>query len=467
MERMIVHALRLSRARHLALFTFETGLVFSVIYGLALLTSHVLPVPGAENLRVAVLITGSLFAAILFATQSATFGAGASLKQEFVALSVLSLAGAVILAGALMIQSGDQKWLAMLVSIEGGVIVPLAIALWRRLSVRLDVLSAARENVLIVGVGETSRQLARWIGENRPHVYAVLGFAAETRSEQGALVAMGARIQTDFASLPRYAGSRAHRVVVALDEKRGRLPVKELMELRLLGIEIEDVTTFYERESGRISVETMLPSWLIFSDGFKTSPMRSVIKRFSDIVNALILLIVTAPIVVLTAILIKLDSKGPVFYRQNRLGRFGEEYAVLKFRSMRIDAEHKTGPTWAQNDDPRVTRVGRVIRKLRIDEVPQLFNVLRGQMSFVGPRPERAHFVRQLETKIPYYGLRMTVRPGITGWAQVEYGYGATEDDALEKLKYDLFYVKNNNVFFDFWIVLKTIRVVLSGHGAR
>jgi sugar transferase (PEP-CTERM system associated) len=458
----------MTRARHFASFTFEAGVVFSTVYGLALLTASLVKIDNVPaDSRLAVLLTGSLFVAILLATQSAAFGAGATPRQEIIVFYALSLVGATILSGTLLIQSSDRKLLPMLLSMEGGVVVPLAIALWRQLSLRLEVLDATRENVLIVGVGETSRQLARWIGENRPHVYAVLGFAAETRTEQGALVAMGARIQTDYASLPRYAGSRAQRVVVALDEKRGKLPVKELMELRLLGVEIEDVTTFYERESGRISVETMLPSWLIFSDGFKTSPLRSVIKRFSDIVNALILLVVTAPIMVLTAILIKLDSKGPVFYRQNRLGRFGEEYAVLKFRSMRIDAEHKTGPTWAQNDDPRVTRVGRVIRKLRIDEVPQLFNVLRGQMSFVGPRPERAHFVRQLETKIPYYGLRMTVRPGITGWAQVEYGYGATEDDALEKLKYDLFYVKNNNVFFDFWIVLKTIRVVLSGHGAR
>ena len=461
-----MHALRLTRVRHLALLTFEAGLVFSVLYGLALLTS-LLVSTGESDLRLAVTLTGSLFVAILLATQSATFGVRTNLRQEIVVFAALSAVGGAILCGTLWMQTRDGRWLPTLLSIEGAVVVPLAVALWRQVSARLDVLDAGRESVLIVGVGETARQLCRWIAEHRSGTYAVLGFAAEDRSEQGALVAMGARIQTDYASIPRYAGTRAQRVIVALDEKRGKLPVKELMELRLLGVEIEDVTSFYERESGRISVETMLPSWLIFSDGFKSSPMRSFIKRLTDVVNSLILLVVTAPIMVLTALLIKLDSRGPVFYRQARLGRFGEEFYVLKFRSMRQDAEHKTGPTWAQADDPRVTRVGRVIRKLRIDELPQLFNVLRGQMSFVGPRPERGHFVRQLEAKIPYYGLRMTVRPGITGWAQVEYGYGATDEDALEKLKYDLFYVKNNNVIFDFWVVIKTIRVVLSGHGAR
>jgi exopolysaccharide biosynthesis polyprenyl glycosylphosphotransferase len=211
----------------------------------------------------------------------------------------------------------------------------------------------------------------------------------------------------------------------------------------------------------------MLPSWLIYSEGFKVSTMRTFLKRVTDLSHSIVLLIVSAPIMLLTAILVKLESRGPVLYRQARLGRYGEEFQVLKFRSMRQDAEKKSGPTWAQENDPRVTRVGRIIRKLRIDELPQLINVLRGEMSFVGPRPERAHFVRQLEEKIPYFGLRMTMRPGITGWAQVEHGYGASDEDALEKLKYDLFYIKNNNLLLDLLIVLKTIKVVLLGSGAR
>ena len=191
-----------------------------------------------------------------------------------------------------------------------------------------------------------------------------------------------------------------------------------------------------------------------------------VLKRIFDIAAAGAALLLVSPLLIIVAVAEKLTGQD-VFFKQDRVGFGLQPFGVLKFRSMQTDAETKTGPTWAQSDDPRVTRVGRLIRTLRIDELPQLINVLRGQMSFVGPRPERAFFVKQLEEKIPFFGLRMTVRPGITGWAQVEYGYSATEEDALEKLKYDLFYVKNNNIFFDLWIALKTIKVVLSGHGTR
>jgi len=222
-----------------------------------------------------------------------------------------------------------------------------------------------------------------------------------------------------------------------------------------------------ERISGKIAVETMLPSWLIFSEGFKTSSMRSLLKRTADLIFSTALLLVASPVMLLTAAAVVLDSGFPILYRQDRLGRDGREFRLLKFRSMRQDAEALSGPTWAAKHDPRVTRVGVLVRHLRIDELPQLFNVFRGEMSFVGPRPERGHFARMLERKIPYYGLRTTVRPGITGWAQVEYGYGATDEEALEKLKYDLYYIKNNNLLLDLWIMLKTVKVVLRGTGAR
>jgi sugar transferase (PEP-CTERM system associated) len=281
------------------------------------------------------------------------------------------------------------------------------------------------------------------------------------------VLAMGVRIQTDFRSLSQYCPRRADRILVALDEKRGKLPLEPLMELRLAGLEIEDTTSFIERTSGRLAVETMLPSWLIFSDGFKTSPIRLAAKRMMDLLLSLILLVVSAPVVLVTAVLIRLDSRGPVFYRQKRMGSGGREFQLLKFRSMVQDAEGRSGPTWARADDPRITRVGRLLRNLRIDEIPQLINVFRGEMSFVGPRPERRHFVEQLERRIPYYRLRMSARPGITGWAQVQYRYGASEEDAVEKLKYDLYYIKNCNALFDLWIALKTIKVVLMGSGAR
>jgi sugar transferase (PEP-CTERM system associated) len=256
-------------------------------------------------------------------------------------------------------------------------------------------------------------------------------------------------------------------VIVALDEKRGRLPVRQLVELRLMGVEIEEATSFFERVSGKIPVETMLPSWLIFSEGFRSTALRSIVKRTADIVLSTLLLALALPLMLVTALAIRLTSRGPILYRQTRLGLNGREFDLLKFRSMVLDAEARSGPTWTQAGDRRITPVGRVLRPLRVDELPQLFNVLRGEMSFVGPRPERAHFVHQLEEHIPYYGLRMTVRPGITGWAQVNYHYGASSEDALEKLKYDLYYIKNNNLMLDLWIVLKTVQVVLVGKGAR
>jgi sugar transferase (PEP-CTERM system associated) len=321
--------------------------------------------------------------------------------------------------------------------------------------------------VLILGTDETAREVCRLIVNDHSSEYAVTGFADDNEARAGTILAMGVRIQTGYDSLPAFCPGRVDRVIVALSEKRGRLPVRVLMQLRLLGIEIEEATSFFERISGKIAVETMLPSWLIFSEGFKATRLRIILKRAADLTLSVILFALAAPLMLLTAILIKLDSRGPVFYLQDRLGRDGQPFNVLKFRSMKHGAEAESGPTWARRHDPRVTRVGTIIRALRIDELPQLINVLRGEMSFVGPRPEREHFVRQLEESVPYYGLRVVARPGITGWAQVQYRYAASEEDSLEKLKYDLYYIKNNNLLLDLWIVLKTIKVVLFGQGAR
>jgi sugar transferase (PEP-CTERM system associated) len=341
------------------------------------------------------------------------------------------------------------------------------VAAWRWLSIRHNVFNAMRERVLILGTGETARKVCRWIVADHSGEYGVTGFVDEGESRLGTVLAMGVRIQTSHDTLGHFCPPRVDRVIVALDEKRGRLPVRQLMELRLRGIEIEEATSFFERISGKIAVETMLPSWLIFSEGFKTTKLKLALKRVVDVANAVGLLLLTMPVTILTALLIRLDSPGPVLYRQERHGRNGQPFEVLKFRSMKHGAELKSGPTWAKKYDPRITRVGKVIRKLRIDELPQLINVLRGEMSFVGPRPEREHFVKQLEKTVPYYGLRMIVRPGVTGWAQVEHGYADSEEDALEKLKYDLYYIKNSNIFLDLWIVLKTVRVVLLGRGAQ
>jgi sugar transferase (PEP-CTERM system associated) len=458
---------RISKPRFLVYFALEGGLVFSVLYGLAYLTPLLLPnLQQSRALSIAI-PTGALFTMTLLATQWSNPTDRGSLVRELVIFTILSLALGTVCFATIWLLFEGRRPLFALVALEGAIAVPLAVALWRWLSVRLHILNVTRDRVLILGTGEVARQVCRWIVSSHGGEYGVVGFIDEDDSREGLVLAMGTRVQTHYDALVDFAPERCDRIIVALDEKRGQLPVRQLMELRLLGVEIEDATSFFERISGKIPVETMLPSWLIFSEGFKTSALRSAMKRTMDLTHSIGLLILSSPVMLLTALLIRLTSRGPVLYRQTRLGKGGREFDVLKFRSMVADAEARSGPTFAQEFDPRVTFIGRLIRPVRIDELPQLINVLRGEMSFVGPRPEREHFVRRLEDQIPYYGLRMTVRPGITGWAQVEYRYGATDEDALEKLKYDLYYIKNGNILFDLWIILKTVKVVLFGTGAR
>lgn len=255
------------------------------------------------------------------------------------------------------------------------------------------------------------------------------------------------------------------KIVVALKEKRGAFPVQELLECRVNGIDIIEGNSFYEMLTGKLIVEQINPSWLIFSQGFQKTWSQKIFKRMIDLILSTLMLAGLSPLIFLTAIIIKLDSKGPVLFSQERVGENHKPYMVHKFRSMRSDAEKETGPVWAKENDDRITRIGHFIRKWRIDEIPQLWNVLKGEMSFVGPRPEREHFVKQLMDIIPYYGERFTVKPGLTGWAQVSYGYGASIDDAIEKLNYDLFYIKNMSILMDLMIVARTVKTVIFGHG--
>lgn len=257
------------------------------------------------------------------------------------------------------------------------------------------------------------------------------------------------------------------KVVVALKERRGAFPTDELIRCRTAGVEVIEGSSFYEMLTGKVLVKQINPSWLIFSDGFRKSRFKTILKRIEDIVCALILLIIFSPLLLIVAVLIKIDSKGPIFFAQDRVGLDKQEYMMHKFRSMVEDAEKLTGPVWAQDNDTRITRVGKVIRKFRIDELPQLWEVLIGKMSLVGPRPERKHFTDELEQEIPFYSQRFNVKPGLTGWAQVSYDYGATIDDAVEKLNYELFYIKNMSLAMDMVIILRTIKTVLFGRGAR
>jgi sugar transferase (PEP-CTERM system associated) len=268
-----------------------------------------------------------------------------------------------------------------------------------------------------------------------------------------------------YSVVKKYA---VNEIVLAVRERRGGvLPMKELLECRLRGVRITELSTFFERERGQVRLDSLNASWLILGEGFNNNSLRDVVKRGFDLVASGILLAVTSPVIAITAFMIKLDSTGPLFYLQERVGEGGRVFAVCKFRSMRTDAEQAGKPIWATANDDRTTRVGRIIRKLRIDELPQIFNVFRGDMSFVGPRPERPFFVQQLAQEIPYYEARHSIKPGITGWAQVRYPYGASVEDAREKLQYDLYYVKNHSLFLDIMILIDTIQVVLWGKGAR
>jgi sugar transferase (PEP-CTERM system associated) len=318
--------------------------------------------------------------------------------------------------------------------------------------------------VLVLGTGQVGRLIASLLPTSaRP--FEIIGFVDDAPGAADMIpeghVLLG-KIQ-DVDSLVEE--TRPDIVVVAQIDRRGCFPTKALLECRLRGIRVEDWPTFYEKATGKILVTAVRPSWLIFSDGFVKTPRTEIIKRLVDVTLSLGLLLVALPVMAITAIAIRLESAGPIFYRQPRLGRNGCVFILNKFRSMRQDAEKDTGPVWSAHQDPRITRVGAILRRTRLDELPQLLNVLVGHMSFIGPRPERPEFVAELQKQIPYYMERLAVKPGITGWAQVKYEYGSTIEDAVEKLQYDLYYIKNLSLFLDLLIVLNTVQVVLFARG--
>src|SRR5690606_32491670 len=315
-----------------------------------------------------------------------------------------------------------------------------------------------RRRVIVLGAGARARRLedmAKAPGAGF-EVFQYIRMAPEEGDIPGAVP------RADIGSLTDYMEQNGSEdVVVALQERRGSLPITDLLHVRMSGFGVYDLSAFIEQQTGRVDLAALNPSWLIFSDGFRSSRRSSlVLKRLFDILASSLLLALSAPILLVMAIAIKLTSPGPVFYRQVRTGQFGQPFEVLKFRSMRVDAEKDGTPRWAQKEDPRVTTVGRIIRSSRIDEIPQIFNVLRGDMSFVGPRPERPFFVEELAKKIPFYNERHVVKPGITGWAQLNYPYGASEEDARHKLEFDLYYIKNYTLFLDLLILIQTVRVV-------
>ena len=343
----------------------------------------------------------------------------------------------------------------------------IGVLMTRFVFVKTSQLDLFESRVLFLGCGQLAKACSDVATSNTTtHKYDVVGFVNAGLEE--ASVSLETILPKESSLLGTVRKHNVAEVVVAVQNRReGRLPIQELLECKLNGIRVTDSAAFFEREACQIRVDSLLPSWLVFGSGFDQSSIRLFVKRAFDLLASLILAIVVSPITLLTALIIYCEDRGPIFYRQERVGKDGRTYKVLKFRSMRNDAERAGKPQWATKNDPRTTRIGTIIRKLRIDEIPQIFNVIKGEMSFVGPRPERPYFVEQLREQIPYYDVRHSIKPGITGMAQVRYPYGASVEDSVQKLQYDLYYVKNNSLFLDILILIDTIQVVLLGKGAR
>jgi sugar transferase (PEP-CTERM system associated) len=322
-----------------------------------------------------------------------------------------------------------------------------------------------KRRLLVLGAGPRAARI-RSLAAEKGVGFIVVGHVAMNDCEPVIPTAIN-RVHID--NLAEHATLlNASEVVLALEERRNAMPINDLIRVKTTGVHVNELTSFLERETGRVDLDTVNPSWLIFSDGFSSGRrLSSFAKRIFDIVASLALLVVAAPLILIGAIIVKLESKGPAFFRQTRVGLYGEAFELIKLRSMRQDAEVDGEAVWAQKNDPRITRVGKFIRMTRIDELPQVWSVLKGDMSFVGPRPERPQFVEDLETKLNYYAERHMVKPGITGWAQINYPYGASLEDARHKLEYDLYYAKNYTPFLDVLILLQTFRVILWPEGAR
>jgi len=371
-------------------------------------------------------------------------------------------AGCIILAG--VYYSFPQLSISSTIFFSSYIAICLALTAWRTLYYLILKKRLFAQPILIIGTRELATKITQEIEDNQDSGYRVAAFIGNKEPAYNPNKVPVVPLNTSLTDTCRE--TQAENIVVALNDRRGTMPIKSLLKCKLTGTAIHDGVTFYESITGKILVKNVNPAWLIFSDGFQASRLSYFFKRILDIFLSLFGLIVSLPVTLPIAILIKLESPGQVFYRQKRVGEHGTPFMIIKFRSMRQDAE-KDGAVWALENDTRITRTGSVIRKLRIDEIPQMWNVLKGEMSFVGPRPERPVFVKKLTENIPYYSLRHSVKPGISGWAQVCYPYGASEEDALRKLEYDLYYIKNQSIFIDMLVIFRTIKTVLFRKGSR
>ena len=387
-------------------------------------------------------------------------------RRELV-LRLIQALGLAWIALALVIYALPQMMIGRGVS---SIALPLALALmvsWRITIHWFLGHPHIGERILIVGSGTLAIETAREALERRDAGYRIIGFV-DTDPEMIGKSLINPRViglTSELEAIVRR--DNIDRIVVAMGERRGQFPTEQLLDLSLSGhVSIEECASFYERLTGRVHLEMLRPSWLIFSGRGRQKRLNAFARIAMHRGVALVGAIFSLPIAILTAILIKLDSRGPILYKQERVGKNGKPFVLMKFRSMRVDAE-KNGPAWAANDDDRATRIGRIIRKARVDEIPQFWNILKGEMSFVGPRPERPHFVAQLAQEIPYYEQRHLIAPGLTGWAQIKYPYGSSIEDARQKLQYDLYYIKNQSLTLDAAILFETIKTILFGRGAR
>ncbi len=349
------------------------------------------------------------------------------------------------------------------VFLVASMLVVVTVAGWRFAFEWLSLAVGPAERLLVVGTSTAAQELARELRERRKELgVEIVGFIDTAEGS----TTLGFPVLGSYEDIPRVVhDARVDRVVVSLVDARGKLPMERLLDMKLDGVQFDHLSAVYEQYTGKIAVENLRPSYLIFNEGFRTSRLQLALKRAFDVLLALAGLIVAWPLMAITALAVRLTSPGPALYHQVRVGHNGRLFTVHKFRSMRQDAEATSGAVWAQKNDPRITPIGRLCRKTRLDELPQLWNVLVGDMSFVGPRPERPEFVRTLSEEIPFYRQRHAVKPGVTGWAQVMYTYGASVEDATQKLQYDLFYIKHLSVAFDVFVLFKTVQTVVLRRG--
>lgn len=378
----------------------------------------------------------------------------------------LQALGAACLTLAVLYFLAPSASLGRGVALLAAPVILLLLLSWRLSANAVNLLARGNERVLMIGTGEAGVSLVRHILGHPEYNMKVVGFLDEKGQDIGKSLVNPCIIGATADVERIVAAEKIDRLILALKERRGGTPVRELLNLKLAGIRVEDVHNCFERLSGRITLEHLSPSWLILSDGFKKSSILLSLKRIMDLLASSLLLLLTSPLLPFIALAIYLETGAPIFFRQTRVGHKGREFELLKFRSMVQDAE-KNGPKWATAQDSRITRVGRILRKTRLDEIPQLFNVFRGEMSLVGPRPERPHFCEMLAEKIPFFNLRHTIRPGLTGWAQVRFRYSSNLEDTKEKVELDLFYLKNLSLIVDLAILFETVKVVLLRRGAQ